>query len=587
MKDYIGRYVKRFESGDLSCFAFGHSGKDGGLSFGTNQRILRYGIAIDFLKKYFPNNKLVKKIYFNHNMPDVATDKWAGAEYYSSPDEVKAAWLSCIEEVGKEEFERIEHEDILENYYSVAKEELNGLFDVEKNRAFQEMTFAGSIFCGAVTYANRIKNILHTYQNDEQFFDAIYDTLYKEYPWERWADAKHTSYLPNSERETLRPLLKKAAIKEGECNMRILLDPGHYGDWYNQSTTKYKEYYESRFTWKFTNMLKTALEKFGVRVGLTRQKDQDVGLVDRGKMAQGYDLFLSLHSNAVGNRVDEKTDYAVAYIMLDDGDKLTTYDNISRELGLKLAQCVKITMNLNQDGIIQTRQMEYDRNGNGKLDAEDEYYGVLYGARQVKTPGIILEHSFHTNTRSTQWLLNDSNLQKMADAEAQTIALYFGLREKAKMTAFWLCDGTLEITYAGADGVNLHSGLKMVSTNVVGILYKGEKRRVVQGIKMSDGQDWYRLESGEYITANKNYVKYAENNQKKKVGKVTGIAANDVLNVRDFPNSYSGNVTRTLKEGNLVQVIGECYNNGDHWYLVDQGNASNKFKGFVAAKYVK
>lgn len=159
--------------------------------------------------------------------------------------------------------------------------------------------------------------------------------------------------------------------------------------------------------------------------------------------------------------------------------------------------------------------------------------------------------------------------------------------EKATMTAFWLCDGTLEITYAGADGVNLRSGLKITNNNIVGTLCKGEKRRVVQGIQMSDGQNWYRLESGEYITANKNYVKYAENNQKKKVGKVTGVAANDVLNVRDFPNSYSGNVTRTLKEGNLVQVIGECYNNGTQWYLIDQGNASNKFKGFVAARYIK
>ena len=586
MSDYIGKYVKRFESGDSGCLTFGQCGPDWGMSYGTNQRILRYGVAINFLKKYFGQYEIVQKLYWN-NLGDRALNYWPGEQYCSSPDEVKAAWIYCVNAVGKEQFEKIEYEDIIEKYYNICKKELDGLFDVNKNRAFQEMTFAGSIFCGAVAYANRIKNILHTYQNDEQFFDAIYDTLYKEYPWERWADAAHTSYLPNSERETLRPLLKKAAIKEGECNMRILLDPGHYGDWYNQSTTKYKEYYESRFTWKFTNMLKTALEKFGVRVGLTRQKDQDVGLVDRGKMAQGYDLFLSLHSNAVGNRVDEKTDYAVAYIMLDDGDKLTTYDNISRELGLKLAQCVKITMNLSQDGIIQTRQMEYDRNGNGKLDAEDEYYGVLYGARQVKVPGIILEHSFHTNTRSTQWLMDDSNLQKMADAEAQTIALYFGLQAKATMTAFWLCDGTLEITYAGADGVNLHSGLKMVSTNVVGILYKGEKRRVVQGIKMSDGQDWYRLESGEYITANKNYVAYAENNQKKKVGKVTGIAANDVLNVRDFPNSYSGNVTKTLKEGNLVQVIGECYNNGDHWYLVDQGDAPAKFSGFVAARYVE
>ena len=60
-----------------------------------------------------------------------------------------------------------------------------------------------------------------------------------------------------------------------------------------------------------------------------------------------------------------------------------------------------------------------------------------------------------------------------------------------------------------------------------------------------------------------------------------------MLNVRDFPNSSAGSVTKTLKEGNLVQVIGECYNNGTQWYLIDQGEASNKFKGFVAAKYIK
>ncbi len=587
MKDYIGKYVERFESGSSGCDKFGQCGDDWSLSCGTNQRILRYGIAIDFLKNHFPNNNLVSQLYFNKNMPDIPTSVYPGADYCSSPDEVKKAWLSCIEEVGKEKFEQYEYEDIRENYYEVAKKELQGFLDVDSNRAFQEMVFAGSIFCGAVAYANRIKNILHTYQNNEQFMDTVYNSLYTEYPWERWADAAHTSYLPNSERETLRPLLKVAALKEGECNMRILLDPGHYGDWYNQSTTKYKEYYESRFTWRFTNILKTALEKFGVTVGLTRQKDQDVGLVDRGRKAQGYDLFLSLHSNAVGSYVDENTDYSVAYIMMDDGNKLTTYDNISRELGLKLAQCVKTTMNLRQDGIIQTRQMGYDRNGDGRLDAEDEYYGVLYGARQVKVPGIILEHSFHTNTRSTQWLMDDSNLQKMADVEAQTIALYFGLQAKATMTGFWLCDGTLEITYTGADGVNLRSGLSMTANNIVGALHKGEKRRAVQGIKMSDGQDWYRLEDGSYVSSNNAYVSYRDNKMQKFIGEVTGVPTKDTLNIRDFPNSNIGNVKKTLTNGNLLQVIGEAYNRGDHWYLIDQGDAKEKFSGFVAARYIK
>ena len=202
-----------------------------------------------------------------------------------------------------------------------------------------------------------------------------------------------------------------------------------------------------------------------------------------------------------------------------------------------------------------------------------------------ETPALVRHFDITGKHCPAPWLEDE---QQWEDFKADVMSCVNGTNEaNSTMTAFWLCDGTLEITYAGADGVNLHSGLKMVGTNVVGILYKDEKRRVVQGIKMSDGQNWYRLESGEYITANKDYVAYTENNQKKKVGKVTGIAANDVLNVRDFPNSYSGNVTRTLKNGNLVQVIGECYNNGTQWYLIDQGDASNKFKGFVAAKYVK
>ena len=202
-----------------------------------------------------------------------------------------------------------------------------------------------------------------------------------------------------------------------------------------------------------------------------------------------------------------------------------------------------------------------------------------------ETPALVRHFDITGKHCPAPWLEDE---QQWEDFKADVMSCVNGTNEaNSTMTAFWLCDGTLEITYAGADGVNLRSGLSMTANNVVGVLHKGEKRRVVQGIKMSDGQDWYRLESGEYITANKNYVKYTENNQKKKVGKVTGVAVNDVLNVRDFPNSYSGNVKRTLKDGNLVQVIGECYNNGTQWYLIDQGDASNKFKGFVAAKYIK
>ena len=49
------------------------------------------------------------------------------------------------------------------------------------------------------------------------------------------------------------------------------------------------------------------------------------------------------------------------------------------------------------------------------------------GATSVGTPAILLEHSYHTNLRATNWLLSDTNLQRLADAEAAVIAAYFGL----------------------------------------------------------------------------------------------------------------------------------------------------------------
>ena len=36
-----------------------------------------------------------------------------------------------------------------------------------------------------------------------------------------------------------------------------------------------------------------------------------------------------------------------------------------------------------------------------------------------------------------------------------------------------------------------------------------------------------------------------------------------------------------------MEVYGEAYNNGEHWYLVDQGNAPAKFSGFVGSRYVE
>lgn len=185
--------------------------------------------------------------------------------------------------------------------------------------------------------------------------------------------------------------------------MKICLDAGHYGK-YNHSPVN-AEYWESDFTWKFHLLLKSELEKRGFSVITTRSsQEKDLKLETRGSMSDACDLFLSIHSNACGT---ESVDYPLA---------CCTVNGTADVLGHELAETVgNIMKTSGKSRIIKKKQ-----------DDGRDWYGVLRGAASVGTPGILLEHSFHTNRKATDWLLNDDNLQRMAEAEAETIAAHFG-----------------------------------------------------------------------------------------------------------------------------------------------------------------
>ena len=128
--------------------------------------------------------------------------------------------------------------------------------------------------------------------------------------------------------------------------------------------------------------------------------------------AKGCVLFISDHSNACGT---ESVDYPVVY---------RGYDNIGNcdELALKLAKVIASTMGTAQAGRTATR----------KGSSGGEYYGVLRGARAAGLSDYyIIEHSFHTNTKMTKWLLNDSNLRKLAEAECKVIAEHYGMTKQS------------------------------------------------------------------------------------------------------------------------------------------------------------
>ena len=187
--------------------------------------------------------------------------------------------------------------------------------------------------------------------------------------------------------------------------VRIVLDPGH-GQNYNKGAVT--PYYEGNQMFKLAYYLKPELERYGIAVKVTRSKvTDDPALSTRGKAAKGYDLFLSLHSNAPGNNASNYSAIRGTSI----------YDSVTqpnKKLADALGQAIAKTMGHNFRGT------NYRRGTNG------DYYGVLRNAVAVGVPSaILIEHGFHTNPDDCRWLLDDNNLKRLAKTEAEIIAAHY------------------------------------------------------------------------------------------------------------------------------------------------------------------
>lgn len=204
---------------------------------------------------------------------------------------------------------------------------------------------------------------------------------------------------------------------------KIIIDAGHYGG-YNQSPV-YKQYNEGDQMWKLSQYLITALKEYGFTVGTTKTSingyPKSSGKDDvykRGQMAKGYDLMLSLHSNACGT---ESVNRAVV---------IHPMSGKSKGLAAKLGECVKSAMSVSSYQIAQrdynTGTFYYD----GKARNGKDYYGVIRGAVAQGVQCVIIEHGFHTNTAVAKWLMSDANLKKLAEAEAKVLAEHYGMKKQ-------------------------------------------------------------------------------------------------------------------------------------------------------------
>ena len=123
-----------------------------------------------------------------------------------------------------------------------------------------------------------------------------------------------------------------------KANPLVILDPGH-----GPLTNPYPAasgYYEGTQMYKLMLVLKQRLEAHGISVITTRkQLGDDPSLSDRGATAgkNNADLFLSLHSDAVGNYVASANGVSAYYSIQ---DKAT-----NKPLAAKISSSVAALMN--------------------------------------------------------------------------------------------------------------------------------------------------------------------------------------------------------------------------------------------------
>lgn len=199
--------------------------------------------------------------------------------------------------------------------------------------------------------------------------------------------------------------------------IKILLDPGHgAGKAHNRGSVIGNE---GDNNYHFSLVLKNELEKRGFIVGTTRQSiSQNPTLQSRGQMAKGYDLFLSLHSNASGNKNVRGTE------IFPDTNPVKNWHELAVNLGSAIAKAC----NTNNRGVIYWG-LNSGYQKTSKPPKSSNYFGVLR-YNLATSYAMLVEHVYHTNYTDCKAYVEDR--QKIAVAMADVIANWYGITVSGK-----------------------------------------------------------------------------------------------------------------------------------------------------------
>ena len=195
----------------------------------------------------------------------------------------------------------------------------------------------------------------------------------------------------------------------------IALDPGHGGD---DSGAVGGNLIEKELTWKIATRVNEILNQTpGITGVLTKDYNESLNREERARraLANGADLLVSFHINS--NASSNNLSGAEVYITHDATQKrFYEYSNI---LGLDILE------NLRGVGVPSYSLRPRVRVGADWDVYQDgviaDYYGIISWPMHLGIPGVLIEHAFINNPYDRANYLNDTMLNKMAEADAQAI----------------------------------------------------------------------------------------------------------------------------------------------------------------------
>ena len=211
-------------------------------------------------------------------------------------------------------------------------------------------------------------------------------------------------------------LIMFSSLSFASSDIIVALDPGHGGDDPGAMGGNLKE---SDLNWKIASRVKEILDETpGITGVLTKSQYETLDSREeraRRAVENNADLLVSFHinSNASSNSLSGSEVYVTGYT----AEK--RFYEYSNRLG------IDILSNLRSVGVqshspkpIVRIGADWDRYPD---DSVADYYGIISWPVHMGIPGMIIEHAFINNPYDRANYLNDTMLNRMAEADAQAI----------------------------------------------------------------------------------------------------------------------------------------------------------------------